>query len=259
MARAHVVLVALPEVRLTIGVDVAGVLELRSRSSCSSARNRAPSRHTGHDPPRRNHDRSTQQRDDTAPVVWLLQQRRILIHDASVIWVDEQREAPHYWLSSTSEFRLESRLGHYRFGLAGTPPRASRCRWTFAAISMVASVAGLVGRRPGAYTFRLDYADVAAWRRWPPMPIPIASGKGALRLWFDFAEGEARELVADVVLTDVEARLASELPELQAGPAPRTRGLAEGRSAEHVLHGAAVVLGAGQRPRGADRLQAHVA
>jgi uncharacterized protein (TIGR02099 family) len=70
------------------------------------------------------------------------------------------------------------------------------------------------GATAGRLYVRLDYADVAAWRQWLPMPVPIKSGQGALRLWFDFVQGEPRDLTADVVLTDVQAKLAPDLPEL---------------------------------------------
>jgi uncharacterized protein YhdP len=62
---------------------------------------------------------------------------------------------------------------------------------------------------------RLDYADVAAWREWLPLPGQIASGTGALRLWVDFARQEPREIVADVELADVKATLGAGLPEIE--------------------------------------------
>src|SRR5262249_50189947 len=58
---------------------------------------------------------------------------------------------------------------------------------------------------------RLDYADVAAWHEWLPLPVRVDSGKGALRIWFEFAQGEARDIVAAVELADVHARPAPEL------------------------------------------------
>ena len=57
--------------------------------------------------------------------------------------------------------------------------------------------------------------NIAAWREWLPMSIPMRSGKGAVRLWLEVAQGELRDLVADVVLADVDAQLASDLPELE--------------------------------------------
>ena len=47
------------------------------------------------------------------------------------------------------------------------------------------------------------------------MPVPIASGKGALRLWFDFADGEPHDVVADLQLADVKAKLGPDLPDLE--------------------------------------------
>ena len=41
----------------------------------------------------------------------------------------------------------------------------------------------------GRFYVRLDYADIALWREWMPLPIAVDNGKGALRAWFDFAGG----------------------------------------------------------------------
>jgi uncharacterized protein (TIGR02099 family) len=154
----------------------------------------------------------TQEDYEMAPAAWLLRQRRIRVHDATVVWQDQRREAPELTLEHV-EFRLESTFGRHRFGLTGAPP---------AQISSPIDVRGELNASSlfdwravsGRLYARLDYADVAAWRQWLSLPMPIASGKGALRLWFDFSQGEPRELVADVVLADVKARLAPALPEL---------------------------------------------
>src|SRR5260370_1551479 len=45
----------------------------------------------------------------------------------------------------------------------------------------------------------------------------MRGGTGGVRLWFQFARGEPRELVADLVLADVQARLGDDLPELTVG------------------------------------------
>ncbi|TMH59016.1 MAG: TIGR02099 family protein [Betaproteobacteria bacterium] len=143
---------------------------------------------------------------------WLLRQRRILIHDAAVVWIDDHRDAPPLTLKRV-EFRLENRFGRHRFGLTGVPP---------AEVAAPIDIRGDVRGRSlgewhassGRLYARLDYADVAAWRVWLPLPIDLRSGKGALRVWLEYAGGEPREIVADLVLTDVETRLAPELREL---------------------------------------------
>jgi uncharacterized protein YhdP len=150
---------------------------------------------------------------DSQFVEWLLRQRRILIHDGAMVWSDEQTGAPPLALKRV-ELRLENRFGRHRFGLTALPPDQ---------VAGALDLRGdMTGRSFGAWRAshgrlyaRLDYADVAAWRAWLPLPIEVRSGKGALRVWLDYAKGEAREMISDVVLTDVEAKLAPELRELK--------------------------------------------
>ena len=120
--------------------------------------------------------------DDQRLAAWLLRQSRIVVHDAAIIWRDEQRAAAPLALEHV-EFRLENGFGHHRFGLTGAPPAALASpldlRGDVTGVSL-ADWSGVSGR---LYA-RLDYADVAAWRSWLPLPVPIKSGTGAVRLWF---------------------------------------------------------------------------
>jgi uncharacterized protein (TIGR02099 family) len=152
------------------------------------------------------------QGNDVAPADWLLRQRRILIHDGTITWRDEQRDAPPLELTRV-EFRMENRFGRHRFGLTGAPPPEIA-----APIDLRGDITGrsLAGWRAssGRLYARLDYADVAAWQAWLPLPYAIKSGKGAVRVWLEYSDGEARAGVADLVLVDVQATLAPELQEL---------------------------------------------
>ena len=143
---------------------------------------------------------------------WLMRQPRIFIHNAEFTWRDDRAGGSQLELSRV-ELRLENRFGHHRFGLTGAPPAELAApldlRGDFTGTTFDDARA-LTGR---LYA-RLDYADIAAWREWLPMSVPIRSGKGALRIWLELAQGDLQDLVADVVLADVEARLAPELPEL---------------------------------------------
>ncbi|HUH95530.1 MAG TPA: YhdP family protein [Casimicrobiaceae bacterium] len=143
---------------------------------------------------------------------WLLRQRRILVHNGSVTWSDEVRAAPPLELERV-ELRLENRFGRHRFGLTGTPPEPVAGDLDLRGDFTGRSLAGWRGSSGRLYA-RLDYADVAACKVWLPLPIDLRSGKGALRVWLDYAKGEAREMIADVVLSDVQAKLAPELPDL---------------------------------------------
>jgi uncharacterized protein (TIGR02099 family) len=151
-------------------------------------------------------------RDEGRLADWLLRQPRIVVHGAQFTWRDERAGARDLELSGV-ELRLENRFGHHRLGLTGVPPNALAApldlRGDFTG-NPLADWRAMSGR---VYA-RLDYADIAAWREWLPMSIPIKSGKGALRVWTELAKGEIRNVVADVVLADVDTRLAPELPQL---------------------------------------------
>ncbi len=154
----------------------------------------------------------TQQRGDSQFADWLLRQRRILVHNGAMVWSDEQRGAPPLALRRV-ELRLENGFGRHRFGLTALPPENVAGALDLRGDMTGRSLGGWRGSHGRLYA-RLDYADVAALQGWLPLPIEVRSAKGALRIWLDYAKGEAHEMIADVVLTDVQAKLAPELREL---------------------------------------------
>jgi uncharacterized protein (TIGR02099 family) len=143
---------------------------------------------------------------------WMLDQGEILVRDALVAWDDDLRNAPQLLLDRV-QLRLEHGFGVHRLGLRGTPPPELaapidvRAEWRGDRLRDWREIKG------NLYA-RLDYADVAAWREWLALPIRISRGKGALRLWFGFSGGAARDLVGDVELEDAAVRLEDSLPEL---------------------------------------------
>ena len=150
--------------------------------------------------------------DDLPLTDWILRQRQILVRDALVTWNDDLRNAPQLVLDRV-QFRLENQFGRHRFGIAGTPPSDLAAPLDIRGDVRGGSLKEWQKARGQIY-IRLDYADVEAWREWLPLPREIVGGKGALRVWFDFAGGEAHEMVADLELADVKARLGDRLPEL---------------------------------------------
>jgi uncharacterized protein (TIGR02099 family) len=145
-------------------------------------------------------------------VEWVLRQPRIVIRDAFIAWRDELRGAPQLALEHVV-LRLENRAGRHRFGLTGAPPASLAAPLDVRGDFTSGSLADWRSAS-GHFYARLDYADVGAWRAWLPPGLPISDGKGAVRMWLEIAGGEPRDLVADVILTDVEGKLASDLPQL---------------------------------------------
>ncbi len=152
------------------------------------------------------------QSDDTRVTEWLLRQPSIVVTDALLTWTDELRHAPQLVLDHV-QFRLEHSSGHHRFGLVGTPPADLASPIDFRGDVTDASLKDWRDAR-GRFYVRLDFADIALWREWIPIPIAVDRGKGALRAWFDFAGGGPTGMVADFELVDVNTRLGRDLPQL---------------------------------------------
>ncbi len=174
------------------------------------------------------------QQADAAPGFgeWLLKQREIVVTDALLTWNDDLRNAPQLLLDRVN-LRLENGFGRHRFGLKGTPPPEIAApidvRGDFASLRR-----GAWQEASGRMYVRLDYADVAAWSEWLPLPVPVQRGEGALRLWFEVHDGVPDALVADVELANVRARLGERLPPLDlAHVAGRVR--FDGGSARHAI------------------------
>lgn len=150
--------------------------------------------------------------DESTITRWLLNQRQIIVRDAGVTWHDEMRVAPPLVLDHLT-LRVEQRFGKHEFGLVAQPPpelaSAVDVRGEFTA-STLHDWKALIGR----LYVRVDYVDLAPWRSWIPHLPAVETGKGAVRFWFDFADGQATDVIADVELSDVRARLARDLPQL---------------------------------------------
>ena len=195
---------------------------------------------------------------DELPITdWILRQREIVIRDALIVWDDDLRNAPQLVLDRV-QFRLENRFGRHRFGLRGTPPAELASPLDLRGDLALGSMRDWQNAQ-GTVFVRLDYADVAAWREWLPLPGQIASGTGALRIWFQFAQQEAREIIADVELADVKATLSPELPEIALAHLSGRVGTRKSGTTREVFTRALAFTHAGRRGARPDRARAHVA
>lgn len=144
---------------------------------------------------------------------WLLRQDEIVIRNAAITWRDEMSGAPDLALKEVN-FRLENDGSHHRFGLRARPPEE---------IATPLDLRGdLTGRTVkdlaqwnGRLFAQLDFTDIAAWRTWVKLPIYVPHGLGAVRVWSGLKDGELADVLADVQLSQVVARLGNDLPELE--------------------------------------------
>ncbi len=142
---------------------------------------------------------------------WVLEQPRIKVRDATIVWSDELRQAPPLILEDL-QLSLENRGRRHRFGLSAEPPAALASRIEMRG-ELKGAVSDAVEQLVGQVFFEMDYTDLAAWQPWIDYPMPLPRGRGALRVWGNLAAGGVK-LTADVALEDLRVRLAKDLPEL---------------------------------------------
>lgn len=140
---------------------------------------------------------------------WVLRQREIVIKEAAISWIDEQRRAPELRLEKV-KLRLYNDLHRHRFGLRAVAPEHLAGPLELRADLMGRSVQRL-SEWEGQFFAQLDYADLAAWKQWIALPFELEQGRGALRMWVDVAQERVTGVIADVRLAQVKARLAADL------------------------------------------------
>ena len=180
----------------------------------------------------------TEGESDPAFAEWVLEQPRIRIHDATIVWDDRLRKAPPLILEDL-QFGLDNRGSHHRFGLSAAPPSELAARIDVRG-EIKGDLGGVLEHLAGRIFVEVDYADLAAWRKWVDYPIHLPQGRGALRVWGDLADG-AGKLTADVALEELRVRLGRHLPELDLS-SMRGRLEASYKGGERVLHGHKVEL-----------------
>ncbi len=141
---------------------------------------------------------------------WVLDQREIVMRDAEVQWIDEQRGAPPLKLSHV-RLRLRNSGNEHALGLAANPPPELGAGLDVRVELNVDATLPNPSWRARVYA-ELGYTDLSGWRTWIDYPVDVQAGHGALRLWATIAQGGLREITADVALVGARARLGPDLP-----------------------------------------------
>ena len=143
---------------------------------------------------------------------WLLHQTYLVVRDARITWLDEQRATPPLVFNQLN-LLIKNGWHRHRFALLALPPSALSAQLDVRGDFSGSSFDDLNAWHGQLYT-QLDYADVAALRTWLPLPAGFKRGKGALRGWLGVADGKVNLVTADVALRDVQALLADGLTPL---------------------------------------------
>ena len=155
---------------------------------------------------------SKQSNGDNDLADWLLRQSRMVVRDALIVWLDEQRDAPPLVLQQVN-LRVESFFSRHRFALRALPPQELATpldvRGNFYGASFDDP-----GKWRGQIFTQLDYTDVTAWRPWLDLPGAFSRGRGALRGWLDIDGGKLSGITADLALRNVVTKLADDVPEM---------------------------------------------
>ena len=159
---------------------------------------------------------------------WLLRQSRIVVRNALIVWVDEQRNAPPLVLQDVN-LRIESLFSHHRFALRALPPEELATPLDVRGDFRGASFDDLKDWRGQIFT-QIDFTDVTAWRPWLDLPGIFCRGRGALRGWLGIEGGRVIGITADVALYDVVTKLADDVPEMRVFSL-------RGRAAWHEVEG----------------------
>jgi len=137
---------------------------------------------------------------DSPALLWLLDQRELVLRDATVRWRDELRGAPELVLDGV-DVRVRNGLLEHAFSATMRPPRQ---------LAAALSVRGALRRRllagdggkasswDGEVYAQVDDADPAAWSAW--FDVPAVQGRMAGRAWLDIDRGRPSALQADLAL-----------------------------------------------------------
>lgn len=143
---------------------------------------------------------------------WVLEQRRIRIRGATLVWEDDLRGAPALVLEDVN-LALDNDGSRHRVGLTALPPADLASRIDVRGEFRGRDFAELREWTGQAYA-AIDYADLAVWSRWVDYPVALPQGRGAIRAWMTLADGVVREMTTDLALEDVSLQLRPDLPVL---------------------------------------------
>lgn len=144
---------------------------------------------------------------------WLLRQEDIHISHAVLTWQDNLRGALPLTLSDVG-LRLENSGKRHRFGLLATPPTELASHFDVRG-DLRGATLNEIDKWSGQLYANLGDTDIVSWKSWVDLPYTITQGHGGMQIWGDIDGGKLVGVTALAHLSNVRAKLARALPELE--------------------------------------------
>ena len=146
--------------------------------------------------------------EDGAFVAWLLDQPRLAIHDATLVWQDEYSGSPEVELRQV-EIALRKDGRRHRASFTAAPPAAIADRMELRA-DLAFSRKDEAWQASGTVYAEAWRADLARMRAHLPIPESLRTAVGNFRAWVDFEPGRVLEVTADIRARGVRAQFSGD-------------------------------------------------
>ena len=154
--------------------------------------------------------------DDTAALDWFFSQFEFAIHEGTLRWTDELRNAAPVQLTEVAVV-VRNRGRHHDVRLDATPPESLGSRFSVRGRFLQPLLSRQNGRWQdweGQLYAEFERADLAQLRHYMPLGVALTQGRGALRTWLEVDRGRVTQVAADVALAEVQVVLGADLQAL---------------------------------------------
>jgi uncharacterized protein (TIGR02099 family) len=139
---------------------------------------------------------------------WLLEQPRLNVHDATLVWRDDKAKSPVLRFDAV-QIAMRKRLGRHHAALTARPQDGvARTIDLRADMRLTLNESRWVPE--GDAYFESRDADLGLLRTHVPVPDSLRSGAGNLRVWAHVGADGVQDVVADLDVRDAQAQLAAD-------------------------------------------------
>ena len=139
---------------------------------------------------------------------WLLEQPRLRVHDATLVWNDEFAGASEARLTHV-EILVRKHGPRHRAALTAVPPAALAGQVDIRA-DVAFALRDQSWEASGEIYADIQQGDLARLKTYLPVPAALRSGIGSVRVWSEFEPGLVKSVTADVNVRDARAQLADD-------------------------------------------------